>query len=89
MRTEEGVRIFWETSLAWKGIPGYTEGVTIQALFKRLEPLYTHRSLPLAKQADTLGNEIVKYKRNRCRKPRKMPQNVVTLPVRQKKAAAA
>jgi len=67
MRTEAGVQSFWRASLAWKGVNGYTEGATVESLFRQLDPLYNHPSplMALARQAELLSQEIVKGK---CRR---------------------
>jgi len=86
MRTEEGVRRYWEASLAWRGVI-IPEGTTIETLFRKLDPLYTHTSFPLARQAVELGDMIVKHQTKRKGKNQ---NNVVQLhqQVAQKAAAA-
>ena len=86
MDTEAAVQRFWNASLAWRG---KDEGPpqTVQSLFRLLDPLYDpvlHKSHKLSRQASELGEMIVKWKKARCRKPRKPPQNLVHLPVARK-----
>lgn len=88
MRTEEACQAYWNTSLAWNGRS--TETLTYVNAQFRLLPLYVnqlHSSLALARQAECLSNQLVVNKPRA--KPRKMPKNVVQLPVAQKKAVAA
>lgn len=90
MRTETGVRQFWEASLAWRGRSEGSDILTVQHLFEALEPLKIHPSLPLVRQAGELSALIVKFKRQRCAKPRRKLTNLVQLPVRiQQKTIAA
>ena len=87
--TEEAAQVFWKSSLAWKRIPGFVEGVTVDKLFRDLEPLYTHQNPNLARQAKSLSDMIVKFKVNRNLKPRKRPDNLVRLPVEAKQKTIA
>ena len=67
---ESKVQQFWKLSLAWKGKPGFTEGVTVGDLISDLNPLiYQYVSPPLAKQAETLSSLVVKgrWKRKKCK----------------------
>ena len=89
MKTEDGVRAYWHASLAWKRFPGFVEGETIETLFRRLDPIMHHRSLPLQRQAAELSNMIVHGKIYRTKKPRKKLRNLVLLPVRSKQDKAA
>ena len=89
MGTEEATQIFWKSSLAWKRIPGFVEGVTVDKLFRDLKPLYTHRNPNLARQACQLSTLIVHSKIARKRKPRKRPDNLVRLPVTVKQKTIA
>lgn len=82
MRTEDAVQSFWNASLTWRGKTEEATEKTVHDLFRQLEPLEIHRSLPLARQSQELSNMIVKMKRMRCPKPRKKLHNLVQLPTR-------
>lgn len=90
MRTETGARQYWEASLAWRGRAEGSDILTVQHLFEALEPLYAHPSHPLSRQVNELSDLIVKFKRQRCTKPRRKLTNLVQLPIRiQQKTIAA
>lgn len=89
MRTETGARQYWEASLAWRGRSTASSILTVQHLFDALEPLYSHRSHPLVRQAVELSDLIVKFKRQRCAKPRRKLTNLVQLPLRQRQETIA
>lgn len=86
MTTEDGALLYWEASLAWRGIR-VPPNTTVETLFRVLDPLYSHRSSPLSRQSTELGDMIVKFKTKRPKL--KGQRKIVQLPVLQKKAVAA
>jgi hypothetical protein len=80
MRTETAVQQYWSASLAWKRVPGYVEGQTIETLFRTLDPLEYHPTHSIARQAKALSDMIVKGKIRR--KAQKRRKNVIQFPIR-------
>jgi hypothetical protein len=89
MRTETGVQAYWTASLAWKRVPGFVEGATIDKLFRILDPLYHHKSQALARQAESLGQLIVKGRIYKARPRKKQPNNIVHLRIVSKQETIA
>lgn len=91
MRTEEAVQTYWNVSLTWEGRAEAPLRLTYESAQQALHPLYVnalHSSIKLQSQAEALSNRLVKSPRKTAR-PKRMPQNVVQLPIRAKKAVAA
>lgn len=91
MKIEEAVQAYWGVSLAWKG-RDEAQPLTYELAQRLLHPLYVnahHLPVSLQRQAEMLSDFLAKGKRSRTNKPKRMPKNVVQLPVARKKAVAA
>ena len=77
MRTEAAAQVYWTASLAWKRTPGFVEGITVEKLFRALDPIEFHRTPSISRQARDLSGMIVKGKIRR--KAEKRRNNVVRL----------